>query len=105
MKQLVQLQEHGAEFKSLNAEVVVIFREEEGGVAALRKIKERTNTTFTLATDLNKESSAAYSPKRMTFDNFVIDKGGNVKAVISGTLKTRATAEQLLTNLREIENR
>jgi hypothetical protein len=45
------------------------------------------------------------SSKKMTFDNFVIDKKGNVKAVIQGTLKERATADLLLQHLKEIEGK
>lgn len=103
MRQLVQLNEHAAEFKSLNAELIFVFREEQNGVEGLKKIRDKTKTSYTLAVDLNKKSTAGYSSKRMTFDNFVIDKTGKVKAVIPGTLRTRATAEQLLKNLKQIE--
>jgi peroxiredoxin len=105
MRQLVQLQKQANDFKTLNAELIFIFREESEGADGLKKIKERTKTDFTLAVDLNKTSSMAYSSKKMTFDNFVIDKKGNVKAVIQGTLKERATADLLLQHLKEIEGK
>jgi peroxiredoxin len=105
MRQLVQLQKQANDFKTLNAELIFIFREESEGADGLKKIKERTKTDFTLAVDLNKTSSMAYSSKKMTFDNFVIDKKGNVKAVIPGTLKERATADLLLQHLKEIEGK
>ncbi len=99
------MQKQADDFKKLNTELIFVFREEKEGAAGLKKIKGRTKTTFTLAVDLNKESSKAYSPQRMTFDNFVIDKKGNVKAVVPGTLRDRATAETLIKHLKEIEAR
>lgn len=104
MKQLVQLQSHADKFKKLNAELIFVFREEGDGVDGLKKIKDRQKTKFTLAVDLNKKSSAAYSPKRMTFDNFVVDSKGTVRAVIDGTLRDRATADEIIKTLTEIES-
>lgn len=104
MRQLVQLQEQASEFKALNTELIFVFREEKEGVEGLKKIKQKSMTDFTLAVDLDKESSKAYSPKKMTFDNYVIDKTGKITAVIDGTLRERATAERLLTELRRIES-
>lgn len=105
MKQLVQLQKRADEFKALNTEVIFVFREEKEGVDGLKKIKQGTKTTFTLALDLDKQSSKTYSPKQMTFDNYVIDKDGNVAAIIDGTLRDRATADELLKALKKIEQK
>ncbi len=105
MKQLVQLQEQADGFKALDTELIFVFREEKDGGDGLKKIKVLTETPFTLAVDLDKKSSIAYSPKRMTFDNYVIDKSGNVVAVIDGTLKDRATAVELLKALKKIEGK
>ena len=105
MKQLVQLQKQADEFKALNTELIFVFREEKSGVDGLKKIKTGTKTTFTLAVDLDKKSSKAYSSKRMTFDNFVINKNGKVAAVIDGTLRDRATADELLKALKKIEGK
>ncbi len=69
----------------------------------LKKIKDRTKTDFTLTLDLDKQSTNVYSTKRMTFDNFVIDRKGTVQAIIDGTLRDRATADELLKVLRKIE--
>lgn len=101
----MQLQKQADEFKSLNTEVIFVFREEQEGVDGLQKIKDKFGTSFTLAVDLNKKSSSAYSPKRMTFDNFVIDQSGKLVRVIDGTLKDRAKAEQLIATLKEIEKK
>lgn len=101
---MVKLGEHAREFNELNSEVICIFREEREGPAGLAKVKKNTKTTFTLAVDRDKASTGAYSPKRMTFDNFVIDKTGRVKAIVPGTLTDRATAEELIKHLKEIES-
>ena len=102
MRQLVQLQKQADDFKAANAELIFVFREEQSGIDGLEKIKEKAKTDFTLTLDLNKESTAAYSPKKRTFDNFVIDRNGTVRAVIDGTLRDRATAEELLKALRNL---
>jgi hypothetical protein len=39
----------------------------------------------------------------MTFDNYVIDSKGIVRGIIDGTLRDRATAEELIKILKEIE--
>ncbi len=103
MRQLVQLQQHADDFKKLNAELIFIFREEREGVDGLKKIKEAQKTTYRLGLDLNKEFSKAYSPKDGTFDNFVIDSDGIVRGIVDGTLRDRATAEELMKVLKEIQ--
>ncbi len=103
MRQLVQLQKQADDFKALNTEMIFVFREEQSGVEGLKKIRDKTKTDFTLTLDLDKQSTKAYSTKKMTFDNFVIDRKGVVQAVIDGTLRERATADELLKALRKIE--
>ena len=103
MRQLGQLQKQADDFKALNTEMIFVFREEKDGVDGLKKIRDKTNTGFTLTFDLDKKSTKAYSTKRMTFDNFVIDRKGNVQAIIDGTLRDRATADELLKVLRKLE--
>jgi peroxiredoxin len=102
MRQLVQLQQHAEEFKKLNAEMLFVFREESEGIEGLEKIKKNQKTTYRLSVDLDKKSSKAYSPKRMTFDNYVVDSKGIVRGIIDGTLRDRATAEELMKVLKEI---
>ena len=103
MRQLGELQKHAEDFEKLNAELIFVFREERGGVEALKKIQKRFDTKYILASDLNKESSKLYSTRRMTFDNFVIDQEGNVVSIIDGTLRDRATAEELVKILKKLE--
>ena len=103
MRQLVQLQKEAEAFKSLGAELLFVFREERDGVDGLKKIKSKQKTTFKLAFDKGGKSTAAYSPKRMTFDNYVIDSSGVVRGVIDGTLKDRATADELMKYLKEVQ--
>ncbi len=87
----------------MNTEVICIFREEKEGVSGLKKVLANTKTPFTLAIDKDKNSTKAYSTKQRTFDNFVIDAAGNIKAIIPGTLKDRATADELVKELKAIE--
>lgn len=103
MRQLVQLKSRADEFKSNNAELIFVFREESEGVDGLSKIKEKHDSPFVLALDFNKKSSKAYSPQRMTFDNFVIDSNGKIRGAIDGTLRDRATADELLKILKELQ--
>jgi peroxiredoxin len=103
MRQLVQLQGHADNFKSLNAELIFVFREEADGVDGLKKIKDQHPTSFTLALDPEKKSSRAYSPAKMTFNNYVIDTSGVVRGIVDGTLKDRATADELTRILKEIQ--
>ena len=105
MRQLVELQGHAEDFKSLNAELIFVFREEADGVDGLKKIKDKHETTFTLALDADKKSSKAYSPEKMTFDNFVIDTSGVVRGIVDGTLRDRATADELTKVLRQIQSK
>jgi peroxiredoxin len=103
MRQLVQLQQHAEEFKDLNAELIFVFREEREGVDGLKKIKEKQNPPFTLSFDLDKKSTKAYSPAPRTFDNYVVDSKGNARGIIDGTLRDRATAEELIKVLKQIQ--
>ncbi len=103
MKQLVQLQKHSEVFKQLNTELIFVYREEAEGVDGLQKIKDKFKPTYTLALDFEKKSSAAYSPEKMTFNNYLIDSGGTVRGIIDGTLRDRATADELIKILTEIE--
>jgi peroxiredoxin len=80
-----------------------VYREERSGVAGLKRIKAGSMTTFTLAVDLNKESSGAYSAKKSDFSNYVIDKAGKIQKIVPGTKTTRATADQLLKTLKELQ--
>ncbi|MGB7345334.1 MAG: hypothetical protein WBD20_14055, partial [Pirellulaceae bacterium] len=94
------LQSQAGDFKELNAEMVFVFREETDGVEGLKKIEAKiapeNRKLIRLAVDLNKKSSTVYSSKNRTFDNYVIDSKGIVRGIIDGTLKDRATADELI---------
>ena len=96
MRQLVQLNESAERFEEMGVEVIAVFREEKMGVAGLEKIKNRTETPFTLCVDLGAENTPRYSSGRKEFDNYVIDSTGNIVAMIDGTLRDRATSEELI---------
>lgn len=103
MAQLVELKEHASEFEELNAELVFVFREESEGVEGLRKIKETHDPPFRLTLDFDKKSSKRYSSKRMTFANFVVDSKGQIRGIVDGTLRDRATSDELIKVLKQIQ--
>ncbi len=103
MRQLVELTKYADQFKALNAELLFVFREESEGVEGLKKIKEKHDPPYRLMLDFEKKSSGAYSPKKMTFDNYVIDSSGKLRGIVDGNLRERATAEELLKLLKQIE--
>ena len=103
MRQLVQLHENADQFKEAGAQLLFVFREEGEGVAGLEKIHKRHKTDFLLAIDPNKKSTKSYSNGRMEFDNYVIDSDGILRAKIDGTKTTRATAKQLLTEFKKLD--
>lgn len=102
MRQLGQLQSHAKELAEQNAEVIVVFREEQQRVEGLKKIKSSRKTDFTLVSDLGAKATASYSAGKGNFDNYVIDKTGTIRAVIDGTLRERATADAILNVLQKI---
>ena len=109
MRQLVQLQKSVGEFEKLNAQLVFVYREEQDGVEGLKKIENRikgdAKGKIRLGLDFDKKSSASYSPKKMTFNNYVIDSDGKVRGMIDGTLRDRATVEELTKIFQEIESK
>jgi len=62
----------------------------------LKKIKDRTDTPFTIAVDLNKEKTARYSPSRREFSGYVIDSTGTITKFFQGDLRNRAKSKELL---------
>lgn len=104
MQQLVELQKHSETFTELNAELVFVFREESLGVNGLKRIGSKLATTYKLALDNQKKSSAVYSPKPMTFDNYVIDSDGVVRSIIAGSLLKRAGADAMIDALKSVQS-
>lgn len=107
MRQLGQLQKNVGDFEKLNAQMVFVFREEKEGVDGLKKIEEKikgdAKGKIRIGLDYEKKSSEPYSSKKMTFDNYVIDSNGKIRGVIDGTLRDRATVEELTKIFKEIE--
>jgi peroxiredoxin len=104
LRQLVQLQKRADDFKALNTELLFVFREESKGIDGLKITKDKSNTSYILAIDPDKQSTKAYSSGNMEFDNYVIDSKGVVRGVIDGTKTDRATADQLISVLKEVED-
>ena len=104
MQQLVELQKRTDTFNDLNVYLAFVFREESVGVNGLRKKRSKHATTYKLASDNHKKSSAAYSPKPMTFDNHVIGADGVVRNIMAGSLLKRAGADALFDALKSIQS-
>ncbi len=103
MRQLVQLNQHAEDFKKLNADVVIVFREDQREVEGLKEIRSKRKTKFTLLTDLGAKHTAAYSPKKMRFATYVIDRKGVVRDILEGSLRQRPVSEPILKVLAELE--
>lgn len=104
MAQLVQLNKSSEKFKEANVEIIVTFREESKGVEGLEAIKEKTKVPFTLALDTPADKTKRYSPEKMRFDNYVIDKNGIITAIIEGDLRNRAKADELLKEIAKLKS-
>lgn len=103
MAQLVQLQDELTEaLEKHNANVLVIFREETEGQEGLKKVIEKTKTTFTLALDTPAEQTSSYSPGEKNHDSYIIDTDGVIRSVLDGERYDRAQAEEFVSTLEAI---
>ena len=103
MAQLVQLRDELTEsIEKHNANVLVIFREEKEGQKGLKKVVEKTKTTFTLALDTPSEQTSSYSPGERKHDSYIIDTGGVIRYVLEGKRYDRAQADEFMTSLDEL---
>lgn len=100
MRQLVQLQENYAAIQEQGAEVVVVFREDEEGVAGLQKCRDHADAEFPLLSDLGAETSDVYS----RFYTYVIDRDGVIRAILDGTLRERPMADAILSELKQLSD-
>ncbi len=96
MRQLGELKNHTEQFSAQGTEVIAVFREEKEGVAGLQKIQDRMEVDFTLCLDTGTKKTSRYSPGKMEFTSYVVDSGGVIRGVITGDLRNRANAKQLL---------
>ncbi len=101
MKQLRELGENQEYFKSLGAEVIAVFREEQKGEEGLKLVKKKTDTKFTLALDFKNEQTGRYSAKTGEFTGYVIDSGGVIKAIFEGNLRNRAKSKAFLQAIKQ----
>ena len=93
------------DFKKLNTELIVVYREESEGVQGLKKIQadvKPATPPFRLTLDFEKKTTGAYSPRRMTFNTYVVDSEGTVRGVIDANLRNRAKGAQIVKVLKEI---
>ena len=100
MRQLVELQENYEVIQQHDAEVIVVFREDQEEEAGLQKSRQNSGAEFPLLSDLNKESSGAYSSDG--FQTYVIDSEGVIRAVLDGTKSDRPMADEILSQLAQL---
>jgi peroxiredoxin len=101
MAQLVELQENYAAIQAHDAEVIVVFREDQDGVEGLRKSRDHASAEFPLLSDYGKETSGAYSDNG--FQTYVIDTDGVIRAILHGTLRERPMADVIISELEQLE--
>jgi len=89
-----------SEFKKAGAEVVVIYREEDKGLAGLKLIRKKTGAAFPMGLDLNKKKTSEYSSSG--FSSYVIDKKGVVQKAITGSVRSRPKPADLLAALKAL---
>jgi peroxiredoxin len=100
MRHLVELQKHYGQIKSLDAEIVAVFREEKLGAEGLKRSRDNARTEFTLVNDLGAKATSAYS--QGNFTSYVIDKKGVIQAVLQGTLTKRISSDDILRELKKL---
>lgn len=99
IKQLVQLQKSSADFKKLNTEVVVVFREERDGLKGLKTTQTKTKLT-TLLLDTPTKITSDWS--KDTFATYLIDSNRIIKAVMNGTKKKRPSSTEIIQKAEEV---
>ena len=99
MKHLVQLQKKKAQFDKAGIQMICVFREEKNGPIGAKKAATKSGfSPILLDTPIDK--TKAYSPN--DFTTYLIGKDGKIKAALSGTKKTRPTANMILAKAKEV---
>ncbi len=100
MEQLVQLRKNYEGFSEAGAEVLVVFREEQGGIEGLKKAEKTSGGKFPLLLDDGGAKTKVYS--KSGYDTYIIGKDGKVAAKLEGSKTKRANTEQLLETLKKL---
>ena len=98
MRQLVELQKAYKEIQQHDAQVVAVFREEKLGAEGLMRVKKATGVEYPLVLDFEAKHTSRYS--QGSFDTYVIDKEGVIRAVLGGTKLKRPGSEAVLAALK-----
>jgi len=93
-KQLVQLQSHYEALQKLEAEILMVNREEQDGVEGLKKQAAATKAAFPLLLDLNKAQTARYSTEGLA--TYLIDQDGKVVKMLTGAKTARPSGDASL---------
>ena len=98
MAHVKSLQKSYKDFKSTDTEVLVIFREEQGGLEGLKEAQKTTGAEFPLLLDLNSEKTAAYKD----YGVYIVDKKGKIRFNKVGKKTGRILASDILNALDQI---
>ena len=105
MRQLGEFRQFLPQFKNTaNVHFLTIFREDKEEAQGLAKIRQKAlggndaedKAHFTIVSDLGGEGSKAYDP----LATYVINPEGIITLVVPGTVRTRASAEEVLKALK-----
>ena len=95
----MQLQKNKAKFDELGIQMISVFREEEDGPAGAMKTTKKTGFTPILL-DTPADKTKGYS--QGGFFTYLIGKDGTILAELSGTKKTRPTAEAIISEAEKV---
>lgn len=100
MRQLAQLSGAAEQLADADAQVVVVFRENEDGAEGLAKAAKVAGGNFTLLNDPGAKATPGYSSEG--FSTYIIDAEGKLQAQLPGSLKERPISEVILEELGDI---
>jgi len=101
MGQLVKLQKGYGRFSEAGAEVLVVFREERGGIKNLKKAELSSGGKFPLLLDDGGAQTKIYSESG--YDTYIVGKDGKVAVKLEGSKEIRPTDEDVLKALKEVD--
>jgi peroxiredoxin len=101
MKQLVQLRKASDQIKKLNAQVVVIQREDKLRIEGLKRTADNTKTDFLFLDDFGSKATSSYSSG--AYNVYIVDSGGFLRNILTGTKTNRPTAEKVVARLGELK--
>ena len=101
MKQLVELRKVADQIKKLDAVVVVVQREDKLRGEGLKRTANNTKTDFIFLDDFGGKATPNYSSG--AFNVYIIDSGGFLRNILTGTKTNRSSADKVVARLNELK--